>query len=237
VNADRQARLDRKLSGLARTRYVPKIETGEAKTTVSKFAGAAWLETGKPWPKCRSCKRPMHLLLQLRAGDAPEDTVQIPASSLLQIFHCGTSECDYGDVTHGPGGTGVLMRVVAEKAGKPTTKVPDGMALSRRIVGFAATSELPGADEARASGVRCHAKDLRAMRQRGPLDGTKLGGWPMWIQSPDQPTCRKCDAPMRFVLQLQSEHYIGVGWGDSGLAYVHQCTQHPKELAFSWSST
>ena len=238
MNEQRQARLDQKLAGLARTSYIPKLESGEGKGTVSKFAGTAWLETGKPWPTCKGCKRPMHLLVQLRADDAPPNTLTIPAKSLLQIFHCGSDRCDHGDITLAPGGTGVLLRIVAEKNGKPTADVPAGSALARRIVGFTSALELPGWEDAeRASGPHLHAKDLRAMRERGPADDTKLGGWPDWIQSATHPTCRKCDAPMRFVLQLKSEQYIGVGFGDSGLAYVHQCAEHPKELAFSWSST
>ena len=237
MNEARKMRLEKKLAGLSRTAHEPRVESGEPKGLCSKFAGAAWLKEGEKWPRCKGCKRPMHLLLQLLARDAPPGTVSLAEGAVLQIFHCGsTGRCDTGGSTSAPGGTGVLMRVLEEKKLRPPGDVPDGGGLSKRIVGFESRAEVPGADDAEGA-ARFNAKELRMMRDRGPSGGTKLGGWADWIQRKHEAECRKCGNPMRFVLQLQSERHIAVGFGDSGLAYMHQCEAHPKELAFSWSST
>ncbi len=228
--ATRRDRLAMKLS--PRDRFEPIVESGEGKGVVSKFGGGAWLAKGEKWPACKKCKRPMHLLLQLRAANVPRSVIRLASGELFQVFHCGSSACDRGDVTRSPGGKGVLLRIVAEKGGKQTA-APGGAGLSRRITGFTTTRELPSV---RAIGAALNAKERRLLE--APFDGTKLGGYACWLQHPAHPNCRKCRLPtMTVVVQLRSEQHITVGFGDSGLAYVQQCVRHPAELAFSWSST
>ena len=68
--------------------------------------------------------------------------------------------------------------------------------------------------------------------------GTKLGGEPDWIQSPNVPTCSGCCAPMTFVAQIDSaEHQNELNplskdpiheeqdymFGDAGMIYVFFC--------------
>ena len=55
----------------------------------------------------------------------------------------------------------------------------------------------------------------------------RIGGAPTWIQGADYPTCSECNAPMRFVLQLDSELPTVDGgpfsWGSGGIGYVFWC--------------
>ncbi len=237
MNADRQARLDKKLAGLARTRHIPKLETGDGKTISSQMGGVAWLAPSSKWPKCKSCKKPMQLLLQLRAEDAPPDGLAIPKGKVAQIFHCGRSRCDEGYTTT-PDGHGKLVRFIDEKGTKPAADAPEHLAIARRIVGFDSAPELPGWQDLRESpGAKLNVKEMSAVEKSElrPYGRTKLGGWADWIQSAESPSCEKCDQKMRFALQLQGGEIVD--FGDSGLAYVHQCTTHPDQFAMGWSST
>jgi len=50
---------------------------------------------------------------------------------------------------------------------------------------------------------------------------SKLGGWPVWIQSESIPDCPKCEKPMAFVLQLASDSRIS--YCDMGMLYTFAC--------------
>ncbi len=237
MNADRTARLETKLAGLARTRHVPRTETGDSKTIASQIGGVAWLAPKSKWPKCKSCKKPMQLLLQLRADDAPSGGIVVPTGKVAQIFHCGRSSCDEG-YTSTPDGDGKLVRLIDEKGATRASDAPAHLSLAKRIVGFDAAPELPGWQDLRENAAaKLNAKEMSAVQnsEQRPYGRTKLGGWADWIQSASSPSCEKCDQPMRFVLQLQGGEIVD--FGDSGLAYVHQCATHADQFAMGWSST
>lgn len=237
MNADRNARLEKKLAGLARTRHIPRTETGASKTIASQIGGVAHLAPTAKWPKCKSCKKPMQLLLQLRHEDAPADGIIVPKGKVAQIFHCGRSRCDEG-YTSKPDGDGKLVRLIDEKGTKAAADAPDHLTIAKRIVGFESATELPGWQDLRDNATtKLNAKEMSAVQksEQRPYGRTKLGGWADWIQGSESPSCDKCDQKMRFVLQLQGGEIVD--FGDSGLAYVHQCTTHPDQFAFGWSST
>jgi hypothetical protein len=237
MNADRTARLEKKLAGLARTRHIPKLETGEAKKIASQIGGVAWLAPSTKWPKCKSCKKPMQLILQLRADDAPADSLVIPKGKVAQIFHCGRSRCDEGYTTT-PDGHGKLVRFIDEKGAVRAPDAPDHLAIGKRIVGFDSAPEVPGRQDLRDNAAaKLNAKEMSAVgdSEQRPYGRTKIGGWADWIQSAESPSCEKCDQKMRFALQLQGGEIVD--FGDSGLAYLHQCTTHTDQFAMGWSST
>ncbi len=247
----RRERLQTKLATARKPCYQPQLETGDGEPSDDKMGGTPLGEV----PVCKGCKRPMVLLLQL-------DPRRLPAGAPgkgkgpLQVFHCGRHDCDYGDVTHSPGGTGVLLRIAAEpklatsesatskskaatsKAAAPKKKPAKAKAevvskgRASRIVGWTEASDLPGRGDLDA--LELDAKELRLSESERSRDGDKLGGYACWIQHPATPNCPSCDAKMRFVFQLSARL---VDFGDSGLGYVHQCEKHPAKLAFSWSST
>jgi hypothetical protein len=220
----RRQRLASQLESLRRVCFEPLLEAGDGSPADPKMGGTP---LGDP-PVCKGCKQTMVLLLQLDPRLLPEGA-PLAGKVPVQIFHCGRNDCDYGDVTFAPGGTGVVLRA-AKESKKPRGAVAKGQA--SRIVGWKATSDLPGGGD--VDGLELDAKQLRLMRSERSREGDKLGGYPSWIQSPNTPSCPTCDQPMRFVFQLTARL---VDFGDSGLGYVHQCAKHPAKLAFSWSST
>jgi len=53
-----------------------------------------------------------------------------------------------------------------------------------------------------------------------------IGGDPMLIQNPHDPTCDECGKPMRFLFQF-GEVVPGVQMADAGVCYVYGCDAHP----------
>ena len=80
--------------------------------------------------------------------------------------------------------------------------------MKARRIDYTPVFELePGADES--------AEDLEA--------DSKVGGYPVWIQGDDTPTCATCKRPMRFVAQLgEVDPALNFGGGD---AYVFCCAE------------
>jgi hypothetical protein len=68
-----------------------------------------------------------------------------------------------------------------------------------------------------------------------PLANDKLGGWPHWVQSVEHPACPECQAPMRLLLQIDSNDRVGLQWGDLGCAHWCQCAEHPAQMGFGWA--
>ncbi|MBD1809388.1 DUF1963 domain-containing protein [Microcoleus sp. FACHB-SPT15] len=67
------------------------------------------------------------------------------------------------------------------------------------------------------------------------VTGDKLGGWPEWVQYPEYPDCPTCHQPMKpFVFQIDSEDNLPYMWGDVGVGYLIQCSNHKEQLAFLW---
>lgn len=237
MNEDRKARLDKKLAGLARDRHIPTLETGESKKLASQIGGVAWLAPKTKWPKCKGCNKPMQMLLQLRADDAPANGLVVPKGKVAQIFHCGRSSCDDG-YTSTPDGHGKLVRLIDEKGAVRASDAPDHLSLAKRIVGFESAPELPGHQDLRdRTTQKLNSKEISAVEQsdQRPFGRTKLGGWADWIQGAESAMCETCSAKMEFALQLQGGEIVD--FGDSGLAYLHQCPTHPEQFAMGWSST
>ncbi len=232
----RRERLAARLKEARRPCFEPILETGDGAPSDAKMGGTP---LGDP-PTCKGCKQAMVLLLQLDPAGLP-DGAPIRGKGLLQIFHCGRHDCDYGDTTYSPGGTGVVLRMgppkesaKAKATDKPKKGKPKVVAKGQasRIIGWKPGFDLPGRGDAGA--LKLDAKELRLLQEQRSREGDKLGGHPSWIQSPQPATCPACSASMRFIFQLSARL---VDFGDAGLGYVHQCEKHPAKLAFSWSST
>jgi hypothetical protein len=55
-----------------------------------------------------------------------------------------------------------------------------------------------------------------------PKEGSKLGGFPAWVQDDETPACATCGERMRFLLQLDADD-IGANFGDVGVGYTFLC--------------
>ncbi len=85
---------------------------------------------------------------------------------------------------------------------------------------------LPSAGE---TGVRFTRKSDEEGRRA--LAGSKLGGFPRWVQAAEVPSCKRC-GPMRFALQLDAED-VAANFGDLGVGYVFVCEHDAR---FTWQS-
>lgn len=65
--------------------------------------------------------------------------------------------------------------------------------------------------------------------------GDKLGGWPMWVQNVEYPSCPLCKGTMQMIFQLDFEDNVPHMFGDAGCAHITQCPEHPDVLAFAWA--
>ncbi|NHZ87632.1 hypothetical protein F2P45_01075 [Massilia sp. CCM 8733] len=69
----------------------------------------------------------------------------------------------------------------------------------------------------------------------------RVGGAPVWIQSPDYPDCPTCARTMHFAMQLDSELPTTDEdecwlWGSGGIGYVFQC-QPCRTIGYLWQCT
>ena len=53
-----------------------------------------------------------------------------------------------------------------------------------------------------------------------PHSGEKLGGWPMWVQSVEYPSCPECGAEMTLLFQIDSERNLPYMFGDVGCGHI-----------------
>lgn len=220
MNPDRKARLDRKLAALTRMRHVPVLEDGDGDGLVSQLGGVAWLRPDEAWPCCEDCEEPMHLLLQLRAADAPAGAVVVPEGQLLQVFHCGAE--------HEFSPPWALARLIDEAGAVRAADPPEG-ASARRIVGFTSAPEIPGhGDRRKAETLRLNEREHAALERdaRNPSEDVKLGGWPLYYVWREK--CGVCRAPRPVVAQLDGGGVVNLG--DFGVAYLQQCPDHADQL-------
>ncbi|UOD28543.1 hypothetical protein INH39_24295 [Massilia violaceinigra] len=69
----------------------------------------------------------------------------------------------------------------------------------------------------------------------------RVGGAPVWVQSPDYPDCPTCARTMHFAMQLDSElpttdEDESWLWGSGGICYVFQC-QPCRTIGYLWQCT
>jgi hypothetical protein len=54
-------------------------------------------------------------------------------------------------------------------------------------------------------------------------NGSHLGGYPAWVQSPEYPQCPSCQQTMRFIGQLEPAADIGAPSSIEGIVYAFLC--------------
>jgi len=151
-------------------------------------------------PKCKGCGKPMELVATFAA-----DAERLPLDGkALAIFMCeGVGDrCKTWDPNAGANAALLLP--------KAPTAVSEGQGAR-----FTRTMEM----DRKAEGLEAESPG-----------GSKLGGYPTWMQDPEPPTCAKCKAPMRFALQLDADD-VGANFGDSGIGYAFTC---PHGAKFLW---
>lgn len=119
-------------------------------------------------------------------------------------------------------------------------------------------SRIPGFDEwrARSPHIPCSLGEWFYMTELTPLGGTKIGGYPDWIQGKEYPTCR-CGRRMQHLLSIASlepglqrlgegsaprrrmtDTLTGMMFADAGTVYAfvcRTCEDYPIRLSWQYS--
>ena len=167
----------------------------------------------KSWPACRSCGKPMEHLATLLRDD---ERLPLEKHAALAVFMCDETGCKPWDPDNG--GNAVLL--VKQLAAKPSA--PD----DRKVTG--------------EQGITWAKPKLELDPAKEPVEpegpgGSKVGGFPTWVQDPEIPVCNTCKKPMRFVAQLDHGD-TGMNFGDVGIGYVFACADEHAGKFLSQSS-
>ncbi len=232
--------VERKVRPFRRTAWLPEVVDGDATATASKFSGIPALGPAEEWPRCANCGEPMQLFVQLNAVDLPEEYAERLLGGIVQLFYCTSEEptCDIDCEAWAPYGRSTLARLlVAGPTAGDDRALPPATFPPKRIVGWTPISDLPNSDELRELGVDLSEEEAEAMHHAWemPQSGEKLGGWPLWIQHIEYPSCRRCGDRMEMLFQIDSDQSLPWSLGDAGVGHITQCPQHRDELAFGWA--
>ncbi|WP_447893903.1 DUF1963 domain-containing protein [Vreelandella sp. GE22] len=241
-----QERLDALLAPLIRDVQVltPQADPAMAGPTLaSKFGGVPYAETGTEWPTCGLCEQPLSFILQMHDasanalfvfyycfyclpfGDDPRDRAlwhaqwfQAPASDRQILLE---RPCADNDATTPCRITTHSARVLPDWEGVDTHS-PQAEALCGELDPGSPWQAL-----------------FDATTRAGCLDELKSwqGGYPHYLQGEHVPDCPHCQAPMTFLVQIDSEEEANLDWGAVGLVYLFYCERHPQIFEFVRQNT
>jgi hypothetical protein len=214
--------------GQARTTVRLHPRSGQPGPHDSSLGGPLLWPAGEPWPVCAS---PDHdeigepvpttvAVLQLFARDVPE--LPFPdGTDVLQVLWCpGLHEEGFWPLPvvrwrAASSVTGPLLDAPEIDPDEPEVNegyVPEPCVLSPERV-----SEYPDGwelDDEQRERVRswAGAQGWEYFADLGAAPGTKVGGWPNWVQEPAYPECDKCGEPMTHLLTIASWEWDGDSW-------------------------
>ena len=232
--------LRQKLAAVRRPTWIPEVVDGDGGPSDSKFSGSPCLPNGETWPACGNCGRPLQLFVQLNARDLPAEAQPLLDGGVLQLFYCAREEpnCESECEAFFPNARSTLLRLLApgEVADAGTAAPPDDAFPPRRIVSWTQSPDYPTWDELEELGIALTDEEEDAVGEQGfPRGGEKLLGWPLWVQSPEYPSCPECGRRMELVFQIDSEGNLPYMFGDVGTGHITQCPDHRDRLAFGWA--
>ncbi|MBI2920997.1 MAG: DUF1963 domain-containing protein [Planctomycetes bacterium] len=181
---------------------------------VSRVGGRPVAPAGTAWPNCRSCKKPMLFLAQIRLADT--GLAGLP-DRLLLVFMC---QNDPGMCEDWSADSGDNCALLVPPTGLTMPPPPAGVTLLKTVDGvrfqpFPAGQDYPVTLDSVARGLG------------------QAGDKPFWIQADETPACA-CGARMRFVIQLEDNGGGGINFGDAGAGYAFVCGKCPDKAKFLW---
>jgi hypothetical protein len=227
------------LRGLAKTTVRLNPRPGTAEPAASKIGGLFLWPQEEEWPRCDDHEGAYAPALQIAKADFPE--VAFPkGTDLMQVLWCPNDHepgyCPHVRVFWRKGAT--VRKPVAEhpaptkEEGSYTSYIPRPCRLyPERIVEYPDPFEtLPAgwseplesspdvaaalaANEAQISGNWSNHEDGRRLYQcaLSTAEGTKLGGYPDWVQDPWYPKCQ-CGGTMDHLVSFSSWEFDGETW-------------------------
>lgn len=200
----------------------------------------------------------MRFMLQLNLAGLPGRCETTPREGLLSFFYCSV---DDGDCETWAPFSGCHSLAIFPASSFSTLKLRSGgpSPFQRKFIrGWDEVTDLPDPGDHEACGIlstfnrAAHIRTFDCASEGIHLDdvdggvflrdvaGTalehdKLGGWPMWVQTPERPPCPVCQTEMSLVMQVDSHDHLDYMFGDHGCGHIMQCHKHPEQLAFSWA--
>lgn len=233
--------LKARIAAHKRSAWKPIVKGHSSDGRASKFSGLPVLRRDETWPCCKHCGEPMQLFLQLDSNDLPEAAGTPFGNGILQVFYCTNDEqeCETECEAFFPFADSTLVRVLnpltEELVAAADNPVKAAFA-EKSISGWEESEDYPNPEELEELGCELNDKQTEALFDlEYPKDGDKLLGWPHWVQGVEYPACPDCGEPMSLIFQIDSENNLPYMFGDTGIAHVTQCKQHPERLTIAWA--
>ncbi len=231
-----------KLERIKRKTWKPVTQEGDGEVTASKFSGAPCLLKNEKWPVCPNCRKPMQLFLQLNIAELPGEfkAASQMSGGLLQMFYCVSKDppCEIDCKAYYPFSKSTLLRIINPDAEKsPSLRLADTSYFPAKIItGWEEKDDYPGATELEMLGFSISEEEEDILESlEVPVQGDKLGGWPLWVQNVEYPFCPRCRDRMGLLLKIDSEDNLPYMFGDMGCGHITQCNEHKDVLAFGWA--
>jgi hypothetical protein len=247
------AALFRELAGQERTTVRLHPRPGRVGPQDSSIGGPLLWPDTEPWPQCdypgHATIPPMVAVAQLYARDVPGLPVP-PGADVCQVLWCPTWDHDpdyvprievrWRDSGRDPGmGGGLATAPPVDPVTADEDFIPNLCSVSpEQTIDYPDWSEL--SEELRQH-IEAWEQDSgwSYAYHLGAAPGTKVGGWPEWMQDPEWPTCPR-GHPMDHLLTIASWEYdaesqrtwkppdladgdAGLTLGDAGDVYIFIC--------------
>ncbi|CAM2787723.1 hypothetical protein [Pseudomonas fluorescens] len=190
----------------------PTVTPGACADT--RFGGTPSVNEGFAWPTCKGCASPLQFLGQIRPTGAQH---------LHLIFMCDENPGECGQWEADGGANAVVCVPVNDLH---VAALPSAGQVTRGT-GYGARVEPTQAVD------YTQAHNAFSGRRRDVLG--QLGGAPCWLQAEQTPSCNHCNAPMRFVAQLEPgpDHTTEMNFA-GGCAYLFECDCSGVSAKFLW---
>jgi uncharacterized protein YwqG len=220
--------------------WIPVTEQSESDSIASKFSGMPALQDRESWPLCGHCSEPMQLFLQLNSEELPDSVKDIYGGGLLQVFYCTNDDkgCELECESYYPFSKSTLVRVIEhENVSSHSINISPvkNEFPEKKIVEWVSRVDYPSNEELELLGCELEEEEFESLSDYHPLPKDKLLGWPLWIQGIEYPDCPKCNEPMSFIFQIDSEDNVPYMFSDSGCSHITQCKEHKDQLAIAWA--
>jgi hypothetical protein len=182
----------------------------------SHVGGPVLWPEGKPWPICPDHGEPMAVVAQLSRADVPE--LPFPNDSdLCQLFWC---ERAHGVRRHPRAAVRWRMAATDLSARFAPAALSDDSAPAwrpvvcgiwpERVIDYPGDYDVDAATAGEFARIEAAHPELADYGPSlGAAPGFKVGGYPRWVQDPEQPACATCGQPMRLLLQADGWEYDG----------------------------
>lgn len=190
-----------------------------SKTGEDQFGGLPKGVRAADWPRCKQCDGHMQFVASFEAN--PE-RLPLKSHAAISVFCCNRESCcetwdAYAGCNHVRLLNADVWAMPAMKKAPSSNEHPAPEVLSKYKLRYEQVLEFDPCIEGNAD---------------FPNEESKLGGYPSWLQGPNEPSCNVCSKPMRFALQIDENTDADLNFGQ-GVGYVFIC-EDEHEARFLW---